>query len=240
MTKGERVIVISEFIRRYVSDLYPEVATDKIRLIHRGVSPHQFPYGYQPSTEWLDAWDKQYPALRGKQLLTLPARLTRWKGHEDFIELIKSLRKREFNVHGLLVGEAHHKRQDFRRELEQKARSAGVFEHLTFTDHRTDLREIMAVSDIVYSLSLDPEAFGRTTVESLSLGVPVIGYDHGGVGEQLAAILPQGRVALKDKNALENLTARWLETPPAVPNGQPFTLEKMLAKTLAVYLELHE
>lgn len=175
----------------------------------------------------------------GKQVLTLPARLTRWKGQEDFIELIKSLQKRGLNVHGVLVGEAYPKRQDFRRELQAKAEAAGVLQHLTFTGHRTDLREIMAVSDIVYSLSLDPEAFGRTTVESLSLGVPVIGYDHGGVGEQLTAILPQGRVALSDKNALENLTVRWLENPPDVPNGQPFTLENMLAKTLAVYLELH-
>jgi glycosyltransferase involved in cell wall biosynthesis len=238
MTKGERVIAISEFIQRYILDHYPDVAADKIRLIHRGVSPQQFPYGYQPSAEWLNAWNKQYPALNGKQVLTLPARLTRWKGQEDFIELITSLRKRGLNVHGVLVGEAHPKRQDFRQELQAKAEAAGVSQHLTFTGHRTDVREIMAVSDIVYSLSLDPEAFGRTTVEALSLGVPVVGYDHGGVGEQLAAILPQGRVALSDMNALENLTAQWLQAPPTVPNEQPFTLENMLAKTLAVYKEL--
>ncbi len=235
MTKGERVIAISETIRSYILQNYPQVDSDKIRLIYRGVSPEQFPYGYKPSTEWLKAWHQQYPELNGKRVLTLPARLTRWKGQEDFIELIRRLRARGLPVHGLLVGEAHAKRQSFRRELEQFAERAGVRQHLTFTGHRTDLREIMTVSDIVYSLSLEPEAFGRTTVEALSLGVPVIGYDHGGVGEQLAAILPEGRVHAGQLQALEELTGRWLVHAPQIPQQQPFTLQRMLDSTLEAY-----
>lgn len=237
MTKGERVIAISETIRSYILDHYPDVSPETIRLIYRGVSPEQFPYGYQPSPVWLDAWSTQYPELHGKRVLTLPARLTRWKGQEDFIELIRRLRARGLPVHGLLVGEAHASRQRFLHELQQCAKEAGVLEHLTFTGHRTDLKEIMAVSRIVYSLSREPEAFGRTTVEALSLGVPTIGYDHGGVGEQLAAILPQGRIPLDDLDALETLTMRWLEKPPHVPQEQPFTLQSMLDGTLAVYQE---
>ncbi len=238
MTRGERVIAISETIRRYILVHYPRVAPENIRLIYRGVSPEQFPYGYQPEAEWRDAWNRQYPELQGKQVLTLPARLTRWKGQEDFIELIRRLRARGLNVHGLLVGEAHSRRQDFLHELQALAKDKGVLEHLTFAGHRTDLKEIMAVSSIVYSLSREPEAFGRTTVEALSLGVPTIGYDHGGVGEQLAAILPQGCVALGDMEGLEQRTMAWLEAPPVVPSEQPFTLQNMLQKTLAVYDEL--
>jgi len=36
--------------------------------------------------------------------------------------------------------------------------------------HRADLREVMAVSNLVLCLSKVPEAFGRTTLEALSLG----------------------------------------------------------------------
>lgn len=237
MTKGERVIAISETIRHYILAHYPQVPTEHIRLIYRGVSSAQFPYGYQPSVEWQAAWYQQYPALQGKQVLTLPARLTRWKGQEDFIEMMRRLLARGLNVHGVLVGEAHASRQDFLHELQALATSKGVLEHLTFTGHRTDLKEIMAVSNIVYSLSREPEAFGRTTVEALSLGVPVMGYDHGGVGEQLAAILPEGRVDLGNMDALEVLTVRWLEQSPQVPPAQPFTLQQMVASTLAVYQE---
>lgn len=238
MTKGERVIAISEFIRDYIQKHYPEVSPDKIRLIYRGVDPAQFPYGYKPSLEWMGGWYKQYPELIGRHILTLPARLTRWKGQEDFIELIRRLRNRGLSVHGVMVGEPHASRHDFLKELQEHARAAGVLEHLTFAGHRTDIKDVMAASSIVYSLAQEPEAFGRTTLEALSLGIPAIGYAHGGVGEQLAAIYPDGLVRLRDLDQLEEVTLSLLKTLHAVSNEHSFTLEEMLKNTLGVYEEL--
>ena len=45
----------------------------------------------------------------------------------------------------------------------------------------------------VLQLSRKPEAFGRTVLEALSLCRPVLGYAHGGVGELLAELYPEGR-----------------------------------------------
>ena len=39
-------------------------------------------------------------------------------------------------------------------------------------------------------------------VEALNLGVPVLGYDLGGVGEQLRDLFPLGAVAVGDRAAL--------------------------------------
>ena len=70
---------------------------------------------------------------------------------------------------------------------------------------------------------------------ALSLGRPVVGYDHGGVGEQLAAILPEGRVPVGDRERVVERLQAWYRTPPQVPAEQPFTLERMLSATLEVY-----
>jgi glycosyltransferase involved in cell wall biosynthesis len=238
MTKGERVVAISEFIRGYILQNYPDVAKENIRLIHRGVDATQFPYGYQPSSAWLTTWQQQYPQLVDRKILTLPARLTRWKGPEDFVRLIARLKQKGMPIHGLLVGEAHRRKQDFLRGLQRLATTLGVQDNITFVGHRTDLREIMAVSDIVYSLSLEPEAFGRTTLEALSLGRPVIAYNHGGAGEQLAAIFPQGCVPTADLEALETATSSFLQHAPQVKSQHDFSLDAMKQKTLAVYSEL--
>jgi glycosyltransferase involved in cell wall biosynthesis len=96
----------------------------------------------------------------------------------------------------------------------------------------------MAASDIVLSLSREPEAFGRVTLEALSLGKPVIAYDHGGVSEQLAALLPEGAVPVGDTRMVADKLARWLGQPPEVTADNPFTLERMLSATLDVYREL--
>jgi len=238
MTRGERVIVISEMIRDYVLNNYPGTGADKLRLIHRGVDPDAYPRGFIPAADWLERWYRDFPRTRGKRLLTLPARVTRWKGQDDFIDLIARLRMHEPDCHGLIVGDAHPRRQAYRDTLWDKVRQRGLEGHVTFVGHRSDLKEIMAISDLVLSLSREPEAFGRVTLEALSLGRPVIAYDHGGVHEQLAAMLPEGAVPVGDVGAATDKALAWLHHPPSVDAANPFTLERMLRATLDVYEEL--
>ena len=88
MTRGEQVICVSNSVKDYVQKNYPNVPEDKLTVIHRGVDPAMFPYGFQPTPEWLKIWQQQYPQLEGKYVVTLPARITRWKGQLDFIKVI--------------------------------------------------------------------------------------------------------------------------------------------------------
>jgi len=237
MTKGERVIVISEMIREYVTSQY-KTKPEKLRLVYRGVDANDFPLGFQPSKAWLKEWYQAYPQTKDKKILVLPARITQWKGQADFIELVAQLKKHNVHFHALIVGEAKKGKTNFLKKLEKKTQSLGVSEQLTFVGHRDDLREIMAISSIVYSLSLQPEAFGRTTIEALSLGVPVIGYAHGGVSEQLAALLPEGRIDVGNVAEAATLTLRWFHQPPVVADNQAFSLDNMLQQTMDVYQEL--
>ncbi len=238
MLRGERVIAISEFIQRYIQINYPEVDQTKVRLIYRGINPEKFPYAYKPSNEWLSKWEKENPATANSLLITLPARITRWKGQEDFIRLIKTLKRDGLNVHGLIVGGSDARRESFRKELVNLARDSGVSSFISFLGHRNDLKEIMSVSDLILSLSREPEAFGRTSLEALSLGKPVVAYDHGGASEVLREIFPAGLVPALDLNAVvEKVTAFSVSMPP-VPDTHTFTLQNMLDATIAVYEEL--
>jgi glycosyltransferase involved in cell wall biosynthesis len=208
-------------------------------VIHRGVAPKDFPRGYQPSAEWLSKWQTEHPQLAGKKILLLPGRITRWKGQEDFIHLIAALRANETDAHGLIAGEVHKKKHNFLTELRKLTAKLGVEHNITFLGHRNDLQEIMAVSNIVYSLSLDPEAFGRVTLEAVGIGCPVIGYDHGGVAEQLAKLYPRGLVTVGDRVKLLNKTLDLLSQPEKPANiSAPFTLEDMKIATIDVYREL--
>ncbi len=239
MCKGERVIVISEMIRDYALREY-QAKAENLRLVYRGVDDKAFPFGYQPQKSWLKAWYQEYPETKDKHLLVLPARITKWKGQADFIDLVAQLEKHQENVHALIVGEAKKGKVRHLKKLEKKAKALGVSKQISFVGHRDDLREIMAISKIVYSLSLEPEAFGRTTIEALSLGVPVIGYAHGGVAEQLTAILPEGKVDVGNVAEAAMLTLSWLHQAPKISKNDVFTLQNMLDKTLSVYEELLE
>lgn len=238
MMRGECVIAVSDTARNYILDNYTGVDLQHIRTIYRGVDRSEFPFGYKPDEAWLKSWYEEYPFLRDRKVLTLPGRLTRLKGHEDFIDLIVALVATGHDVHGLIVGHLDPGRGGYIAELRRRIEHIGMTDRITFTGQRQDMREIYACSDIVLSLSSKPESFGRTVLEALCLGVPVIGYDHGGVGEILGNLYPSGRVPHGDTAMLLEHTGQLLEMPQAVSETSAYTLDSMLGKTLDLYREL--
>ena len=118
------------------------------------------------------------------------------------MELLASLRARGIDARLLLLGAREAGREAYIEEVETLARERGVFDRLAITPPRSDVREVYAISDLILQCSTQPESFGRTVVEALSLGRPVLGYAHGGVGELLAELYPRGGVALGDAAAL--------------------------------------
>ncbi len=238
MTIGERVIAVSNMIKAYITENYPNVVEDNITVIHRGIDPKRYAPTYQPTTEWLSQWHKDYPQLKNKLVITLPARITAWKGQEDLITCIHILKSKGINVHGLIVGETHPRKQAFLTLLKTKIAELHLEKDITFTGHRSDLQDILASSNIVLSLAKEPEAFGRTTIEALSMGVPVIGYNHGGIAEQLAICFPEGQVAVGDIQAVANKISSWQHVMPQVNTQHPFTLQNMCQQTLNIYQKL--
>ena len=240
MTSGEIVIAVSKTIREYILKNY-STPEERIRVIYRGVDPAEFPRAFQPSAEWIDRFYWDFPRAYGRQLVTLPGRITRLKGHDDFARLIRRLVDSGLPVHGLIVGGEHPRKQRFGEELRQLVRAMKLEEHITFTGHRTDMKELYSVSDLVLSLSSKPESFGRTVLEALSLGTRVAGYAHGGVEEILTEVFPSGLVAPKNQTELLQQAQVLLssDAQPVAPVTQ-FQLSDMLDQTVRLYEELHE
>jgi glycosyltransferase involved in cell wall biosynthesis len=238
MTRGERVIAVSNTVRDYILREYPGTPPEHIQVIHRGVDGRAYPHGWKPDAAWQQAFFEQFPHAAGKLLLTLPGRITRLKGHEDFLELVAQLKRRGLPVHGLIVGGASSSKKRYLQQLHEHVRSKGLEASISFTGQRDDLKSILAISNLVLSLSTQPESFGRTTLEALRLGVPTAGYDHGGVGEILRAVYPAGLLPRDRIDAACEKIAQLLQQPEPVPQGDFFPLQNMLEQTVALYERL--
>ncbi len=238
MTRGERVICVSSSIRDYVRENYPQVPEARLVVIPRGIDHQRYPHGFTPSAAWRRAWRDELGTAGERRSLLLPARLTRRKGHEDLLWLTQRLLENGEPVHALVAGGEDPRRRAYAEELREQARRAGIAERVSFLGHRHDLRELMAASDLVLSLSSQPESFGRVVLEALTLGRPTVGYDHGGVGEILAAKYPHGAVRPGDREQLLRVCRQLLADPPPVPQGREFPLEQTLERTLDVYREV--
>ena len=238
LTRGERVICVSNTVRDHVLRQYPVTDPNRLTVIERGIDPSDFPFGHQPDDAWRERFFGEFPALRGGLLLTLPGRGTRLKGHVDAIELLASLRVRGFDCRLLLLGARQAGREAYVDELERFARERAVAEYLAITAPRKDVSEVYAISALVLQLSHKPEAFGRTVIEALSLCRPVLGYAHGGVGELLAELYPDGRVPAFDRTRLIERAAELLRVAPAIAPLTRYRLVDMQAATLELYAQV--
>ncbi|GAA6153447.1 glycosyltransferase family 4 protein [Pseudoteredinibacter isoporae] len=238
MCRGERVIAVSKTVEEYIAKNYPRTDMSRVRLVNRGVSDEEYPWDYCPDEQWLSQWRNEFPQFAGKRLICLPGRLTRLKGHRYFLNLMAALSQRFDDVHGIVVGSEDPKRQGYAKELVEQVKAMGLQDQLTFTGGRGDMKNIYSQSAMVLSLSSKPESFGRTTTEALSMGVPVVGFDHGGVGEQLQSLFPMGRVPCFDESVLLSKVDALLHQPEKPKKNDCYLKSKMLAQTLTIYQEL--
>lgn len=240
MTRGERVVCVSDTVRRYLLRHYPRTDPQRLRVIARGIDPAQFPA--VPDADRARIRQRlciEHPALGGGgPLLLLPGRGTRLKGHADALCLLAALRAEGSDARLWLPGSREPGREDYIVEMEAQARTLRIGDAVAFTAATSHIAEAYAACDLVLQLSRKPEAFGRTVIEALSVGRPVLGWNHGGVGELLAELQPSGAVHPFDHAALA-AAARPLLAQPLVPLAtMPYTLRAMQDATLALYREL--
>lgn len=229
MTRGDRVICVSRAVRDYVLANYSGIDSGQLDIVHRGVDPKLYPRGLRADPDWEQAFRDEH-RIGERPIVLLPGRLTRLKGHFDLLELMKTLADR--NVIALIAGGADRKRKTYAADLEA---AVSTMPNVRLIGHRTDLREVMCISRLVLSLSTQPESFGRTVLEALSLGVPVAGYDHGGVGEVLADLFPSGRVPVGDAAGLLRCVESLLVNHPEIRPNAAYTLDAMNRGVLRVY-----
>ena len=243
MTKGVRVIAISNFIAGHIRQVYGVPAAN-IRVIPRGVDLSRFNSEFV-SRERIISLARKWRLPDGVPVIMLPGRLTRWKGQSIFIEAIKELGRKD--VQCLIMG-SDQGRHSYRRELERFIESHGMTRNVHVIGHCDDMPAAYMLTDVVISASTDPEAFGRVIAEAQALGRPVIATDHGGAKETVIPGETGWLVPPGDADALAQAIEKVLKLDSAqrstlagkaIANVRDnFSKANMCTKTLDVYDEV--
>ena len=104
--------------------------------------------------------------------------LNKNKNNHVLIEAMGKLK--DPDLYYLICGEGEEK-----AALENLAQQCGVSENVRFLGYRTDLAEIMAVSDL-FAMPSFREGVPRALLEAMDLGLPCIGSDTRGIRELLS------------------------------------------------------
>ncbi len=233
MARGDRVIAVSRTAADYVTKHYkPWLKRDPV-VVYRGIDPDEFPYGHRPDASFLDRWRWQCHQLAEHKTVLLPGRLSRLKGGRDLLYWLQCT-----TVPARLLLTARPDDDVNAARLYRFFEEHGVANKVVWLGLQERMADVYAAVDVVVNASRKPESFGRTVAEALAVGTPVVGYDHGGVGEILQAVYPHGRVPVGDRRALACRLDEVLVKPWPVPDKQPFLLSDMLRRTYVLYQDL--
>lgn len=247
MTRGDRVIAISEFIARHIEANY-SCPPERVRVIHRGIDIAVFDPA-AVTVERVAALRSVWGIDASRPVVMLPGRLARWKGHAVLVRALAAMRQE--HALALMVGGGN---DGYRAEMEALAAELGVGARVRFVGDCRDMAAAYALADVVVSASTDPEAFGRVAVEGQAMARPVVASAHGAAPEtvvDLAAAPDAGTgwlVAPGDAQALAAALDAALALSPEAQaaigaRGRAnacarFSREAMCAATLRVYAEL--
>ncbi len=243
MTRGDRVIAVSNFVKQHLTKTY-SVPAGRLRVVNRGVDLAQFQRGQVAKRRITSLICDWTPAFKGPVIM-MPGRASRSKGHSDLVDAVQLLKRNDIRV--LLVG-ADGEGSRYTSELRSHIRKAGLDEVVKLTRPCRDMPAAYSMADIVVSASSQPEAFGRVSVEAQAMECAVIATALGGSletvldGETGWLVPPQNPAALA--SALE--TALQLSPSERSSLGHRarehvstnFATSRMVSRTLAVYEEL--
>lgn len=173
MTKGDGVIAVSKGIQAHIAEQYNR--EKNVRLIFRGVDVESFDQG-KVDHERIAGLSRKWGIDTRKSVLMLPGRLTRLKGQDFFLKSL--LLVKNTNYQAVIVGDVEDN-PGYTEELKNFIDKNNLTDKVRLVGHCEDMAAAFLIADIVLSTS-EPEAFGRTTVEAMAMGKPVIATAHGG------------------------------------------------------------
>ena len=244
MTKGKKVIAISEFIYKHVIYHFPKT-TKKIFLINRGIDLEY--YNIKKVTQFRkESFLKEFGIFESKHIILLPGRLTPWKGHLVALEAAKILRNLHphLNFVMLFVGSDQGKK-NYLMKLQKKVQQANLGQNIIMTGAISDMPAVYSLSDVVISTSVEPEAFGRVSAEASSMMKPIISSDHGGSKNIIINNVTGWLIEKNNPEALAKKIYAIIKMPQSEKDyiGKKarerirlyFSLKQMLDKTISLY-----
>lgn len=242
MTRGMGIIAISQSIKQHIEQAYG--VNKGIELIFRGVDKEKFDPS-NVSRERIERLRASWRIGADKPVIMLPGRLTRLKGQDVFLRALANLKQK--NIQALMVGDIEDN-PNFARELTDLITELGLQDTVSMVGHCDDMPAALMLADIVVSASSnEPEAFGRTTIEAMAMGKPVIATAHGGSLETVKPGCNGWLVAPGDSGDLARALEEALNAPETMKTygmagretvNSIYSMDSMCEKTVAFYRRL--
>ncbi|MDC0628098.1 glycosyltransferase family 4 protein [Pelagibacteraceae bacterium] len=187
MLRSKLTIAGSNFIFNHINENYNKYLNSKkkLRVIFRGIN---IDYYSKKNISILkqEKLKKEWELFPNRFTILLPGRLTRWKGQEKFIEALNILIEDYQNLkfQAIILG-SDQGRKVYKKKLVNLVQRYSLNKKIKFVEHCREMPLAYSIADVVVSTSIEPEAFGRVSVEAQAMEKPIIASNLGGSKETI-------------------------------------------------------
>lgn len=174
----------------------------KVLVQYPGVDVDEF----NPKTKYVDL--KKELGIN-TNLVSMIARLDKWKGVETFIEAAKYI---ETDARYVIFGQLVIGKEKYLERLKSIIRKSKLEEKVSL-ELRRCTPQLIAASDIIVHASLRPEPFGLAIIEAMAMEKPVIASKLGGPGEIISDGLDGVLVGAGNPKMLAEAISHLLKNP---------------------------
>lgn len=187
MLRANLTIAGSNFIFRHINENYSQYLhkEKKLRVIFRGINVDYY-NSKNISILKREKLKQEWNLSSNQFTILLPGRLTYWKGQEKFIESLNILIE-DYNIanfQAIILG-SDQGRKVYKKKLINLVERYNLNNKVKFIQHCKEMPLAYSLADVVVSASIEPEAFGRVSVEAQSMGKPIVATDIGGSKETI-------------------------------------------------------
>ena len=187
MLRSDLIIAGTNFIFSHIQSKYAGYLNSKKKflVIFRGINLEYFnPKRIKENDKYL--LKKKWEIDENKKIILLPGRLTSWKGQEMFIEAISNLKNdSSFSDFVAVILGSDQGRKIYKKKLLRLVEQHRLNNNIIFVEHLDLMPIAYEISDIIVSASIEPEAFGRVSVEAQAMEKPIVASDIGGSKETI-------------------------------------------------------
>lgn len=153
---------------------------DRINVVYNGINIEKF----QPSVH-VSITKKEWGISDDVEIISYIGRLDKEKGLETLIRGFSLFIKTHKNAKLLIAGKPVCHTDEYKKSLEHLTSELGIADSVKFLSHLTNPVPLYQISNVTVLTSSHSEPFGRTIIESMACGTPVVANRTGGIPEIL-------------------------------------------------------